>query len=100
MSGALCFFFYLKLLLAKFMQEDYTFHCSEKSDLRDSASELYSEGGRFGRRSVYRYPVLGFRCFLTTFKQLGEWYHKLGHDHVNVCQLINNCCNIILNRYQ
>ena len=37
----------LLLLLAKFMQEVYiaeTFHCSEKYDLRDSASELYSGG--------------------------------------------------------
>jgi len=67
-SGAVIFF-NLKLLLAKFMQEDCiveNFRCSEKSDLRDIASELYSEGGRFVRRSGYRYPVLGFHCFLTT----------------------------------
>lgn len=38
------------------MQEDYiaeTFHCSEKYDLRESASELYSGGDWFGRRSGY-----------------------------------------------
>jgi hypothetical protein len=55
------------------MQEDYiaeTFQCSEKSDLRDSVSELYSGGGWFGRRFCYRYPALGCHCFLSTFRQL------------------------------
>ena len=85
------------------MQEDYvveTFHFSEKSGLKDSTSKLYSEGGRFGRRSGYRYPVLGFHCFLSTVRQLAGWYRKLGHDNFNVFQLINNCCNIISKRYQ
>ena len=66
----------LKLLLANFMQEDYggeIFHRSEKSDLRDSASELYSGGGWFGRRSGYRYPLLGCHCFLSTLRQLAGW---------------------------
>ena len=73
-SGAVCFFLNLKLLLlAEFMQEVYiaeNLQCSQKSDLRDSASELYSGGGRFGRGSGYRCPVLGCHFFLSRFRQL------------------------------